>query len=752
MKKILCLLMSIIFVMAFITPSVFAEGAQTDKKNTSETISGAINFTCIYDVTTKKVIIDGTVSHDFLIGHEDYKIKVYSIAPGSTYQATISDPSVEPLADSNMTVKFTFSIETQDILDRYSMYTIVLVSPENEVFRAGEPMLPSVSSNFEYNANSREDYKGVLTSSPVDIGASCAGTVVVDVDVSKTLGDAADSILYPMNDAYINIRKSYIASIDKQIMSATLGGSNVYIRLLLSVNDEKLSQIYAQDDSRYTVPALHTEYGLEYVFTVSQFLARRYNGEKNGEISGMILGTSIDDVNVNAVNGMSTDQYAELYTLYLVVVGNAIRVENSELDIVIPLSDRNDYSSNAYVNDAIRPSRLLEQIIYRLDRNVSGTFDCSLLIESGHTPLTFDRDAEQKLSVTLDSTKITADNISDFVTYLNNIRVRFQSVPDNVIFLWTPQEELSGNLLNASYIYNYIKLWSNKFVSSFTVVTDKDKFAELESIIKYIDTEDANKRIGDIAKYYGYDSWETIINSELMLPVTHMVSEQQLLTGKPSDRVGEFQYMDFTSTSVYSLMNTGHNCSYIRSDYNVVGERVLSMVTGNMKIGDTAEAIGVFEYPESYEYTKYLSLKLGVSDKGADDGALYRVVMTLGNGKDQISASGVIKNKETTELFFDVSSFAANNMAKYIKISISCLTQDTNGCSVMLSEMCGYSTEYNSEALSDLITAKRAELRGENISDDREFNFMLLWTAIGIVFVLALTAVGLVVLFKRDER
>ncbi len=749
MKKILCFVMCMIICLAAISPSLLAAEADTQPSKTK--ILNAVTYSCVYDVKQNRVVIDGNVYHDFMISHDKYRIKIYSIMPGYSVESVISNADIKPQAESDMTMKFTFYINVEGILDRYSKYAIVLCSPNGEQHLAAEPMLPSISSTFAFDAANRIGYKGILTDNPVDIGDSGAGTVIVDIDISKTVGDAADSILYPMGDSYIHLRKSYITHIDKQIMSASVSEKRVYVRLLLQANDKSLAAAHSEEQGKYSIPNLYSADVLEYVYTLSCFLAERYNGTK-GEICGIIPGTRIDDTSVNSVDNWNVDDYAERYTLYLVVVGNALRAAKTDFDIVIPISDRNDYSSETYVDYDIRASKLLEKIIYMLDKNVSGDFGCSVMLESEHSPLEFSvKGKKNTLKVKNEQAYISADNIDVFSTYLSNLSSTYMSVPSNIIYLWTPESTLLANALGCTYIYSYTKLSQNSMVSSFAASLDKEQYDGMRNIVRYIDTQKADETNLAIAEYFGFASWTEIFKSEIKAPVLSSLFDSEFTYTSPNGIKGEFQYMDFTASEIYSIMSAGHNCIYVRSDYNSHGERAMAVVSSPMTVGDSCQAIGRFEYPESYEYTQYMSVAAQIQDSTAAADALYEITLTLGMGKSQLSVSGIVRNGESATLFFDVSEFSSVSMASYIRIGARPLSEDSECFSLLLQDVKGYSTLYGSEELTNLIEQKRLEIRNQNVDDGGGFNYTLLITIIGVVFALSAVAVGLMIVFKRDD-
>ncbi len=741
MKRILCFVTCVILIALFVAPSV--QAADNESAEAADRFVDAVNFTCVYDIDKRQVVIDGTVSHDFMISHGDYKIKVYSIMPGDSYESVLNDTSGSQLAESVMTVRFTFYIDVDSTLERYSKYVMIMSSPDGKNYLAGQPMLPSISSDFEYDTLDRSGFKGISNQSPVNIGGSGAGTVVVDVDIAKTVGDTSDSILYPMNDSYVHIRKSYIDQIDKQIQSAAVKESRVYIRLLM------------EQDGAYRIPDLHSEEVLDYVFTISGFLAERYDAD-NGNIRGMIVGIRIDDVEeANDIGELSLEEYAELYTLYLVVVGNAVRELRTDFDIVIPFSDMNDYSSDAYANNTICPSALLEQIIDRLDKNVSGTFNCSMMIESDSVPLNI---SEQSIGEGIkpdtlaDVSTLGPDTVAHFLSYLQNLNTRYESVPSNVIYMWTVDDGMVGNALCCAYVYTYLRLIEYPEISSFVVSLGDASYESLRNVIRNIDTERANDVISPLARYFGVTSWDQIIGKNIDLPVYKYLFESNLFADRPKDIKGEFVYMDFTASSVYGMMSAGQDCEYIRSDHDATGTRSLCVRSAAMGVGRPMETIGIFEYPESYEYTQYLSLTVEVVDNNASAGSLYEITLTLGNKTAEAVAVGVVRNGEKQELYFNVEDFSDGELAEHIRVSARCLTGDTQGFSLWLHELKGHSTEYDSDTLKELIEARRHELRNEDVDGEGGFNYSVIVTVVGIVFAIAAVAIGLMIVFRRDDE
>lgn len=744
MKRICAFMLCMIMLVISLATSAFADG---EKKET-QILENAVYYSCDYDAKEKQVIIEGTVNHDFMISHSDYTIRVMSVLPGENFDSVISNPESKVLAETSMTVKFTFYVPISGNIERYSKYAILFCSPEGENLLTGEPKMPSVSSDFSYDPTRRMGFKGIMSKNSASISDSGAGTVIIDIDLEKMIGDTADSILYPMNGSYVHIRKSYIEDIDKTVLASAVGESRVYFRILLGASSTAIESYAVDDTKKYGIPNMYSETVIDYVITLTSFLAERY-GIDSGGLDGIIAGSRIDDTEtVNAIGSMSVEEYAELYTMYLAVLANAVRDKDNTVDIVIPLSDANDYTSESYVKDPVRASVLLDNIIYRLDNTVSGNFHCSVMLETDVTPLGItvrsigdgiDTDFSE------DDARLGVRNISDFTSYITALSSKYENVPSNVIYMWHSDGTVSGDALCCAYAYMFKILSQNTTISSFVADFGDNEYS-VYRLFKYIDTDCSDEMLSPLLRYFNDTSW-----AGNKIPVSRALLEKEFSSVQPDNIIGEFQYMDFTDSSVFECMNVGAGCEYIRSDYNSVGERALRVGTSPLSVGDTAECIGFFEHGEDYSYTPYLSVKLEIDDMKASDSSLYEVSFTVGMGTSRTVAVGTVKNGEQCELFFDISDFADISMGDYIKISVRCLTEDTEGLSVWLHELKGYSTQYSTEELSELIEARRREIRGENYSDDSGFDYTVIITVVGVLFALGAVAIGLLMVFKRDN-
>lgn len=736
-KKIIALVLCAVALASVLIPSVCVY-AEEDNGSDDEFL-GCVSFTCSYESKQRQIIIAGTVNHDFMIAHDDHTIRLYAVPPGAEPLSVVNDSDAEPLAISTMSIKFTFYIDASGVVDRYSSYAIVITSPDGENHISGEPLIPSVPSDVRHVSGDRTGFKGLLTDDAHELGESGAGTVIVDVDLSRLEGDISGSILYPMNDTYIYVSRAYISETDKMVMTSSAVGSRVYLRLLL--NGAWFFDGIRNDGEIYSSGSL------DRLYAIAEFLAQRYDGGKYGGINGVILGSSIDSVDADAVADISLDEYAAAYSLYLVLVSGAIRGVDPTLDAVIPLSARNTYYEGAVTDLPVSPSILLEKIVARLNDSVSGAFDCSVMLEA---ELAADfRDG----AGAADGAYINADNIYLFTEYLEELRSRYSSVPSSVTYTWSVPADVSGNELCCSYIYSYMRLLEVPEVSSFVVAFDEvaaKNYKKLSRVLRYIDTSRADGIIRQYAEYLGKDSWSEVLGADVALPRLNELWETSLVLGAPNGVSGEFKYMDFSAPSALENMYEGFNCTFLRSSYDKNGKRLLSAGTAAMQAGDSMDCLAVFEYPEGYAYTPYMSLTLCIDGDGATD-AVYEVTLTVGDGRDRLTASGTVNGNSEEELWFDVSEFSAEHTASYIKLSVRCLTDATDGFTVRLDNIKGYSTQYTSEELSVLIEEQRLKLRNGEAEEESGFDTTLIFTIIGAALAVIVVGIGLILVFKRDD-
>ena len=511
----------------------------------------------------------------------------------------------------------------------------------------------------------------------------------------------------------------------------------------------------ANDGERFRTPDVYSEQMLEYIYTVTDFFANRYNSGENGSICGLIAGTKIDDAEYsNDIGAMNVDQYAKLYTLYLTVVGNAARRVNSSLDIVIPLSDRNDYVSGYYEDKAIRGSVLLEKIAKRLSENTSVDFACSVLVESDMIPFGATAgNLEDGINVqNADLTRLGAYNVADIVVFMNALSRKYSTAPSNLIYMWSVPKELDGSALCAIYSYSYFTLASTGKVSAFVVnAGNETTYRQMEALLKYIDTERVEELTDGYARYFGAKTWKELLKDKYTAPLLQSISREEFFVYSSGKFLSSFCYTSFDQAEIFEIMSCGESFKTIRPEYDGEGVKVMYSLTDKMELGQSAEIMGRFEYAESYKHTPFMSLKLKVDGKGASENALYEVTLVLGDGSERLETVGVVSQGETAELFFDSSALSSNRLVDYIRIKIRCVNEPAQEISLMAYELRGYSLEHDESTLAELILGTRTQLRDQTEDGEGGFDYTNIIIIVSIIVVAIVIGVGLVLIFRRTD-
>ena len=92
-------------------------------------------------------------------------------------------------------------------------------------------------------------------------------------------------------------------------------------------------------------------------------------------------------------------------------------------------------------------------------------------------------------------------------------------------------------------------------------------------------------------------------------------------------------------------------------------------------------------------------------------------------------------------------------MADYIKISVRKLTGGDEGYSLALSSVVGYSSEYLSEELEELISEERLRIRDslDESEEDNNGGKNTVMIVAGVAIVVAFIGVGIFMCFRNDE-
>lgn len=748
MKKILAFLVAVCCMIGAMMPIAYAQegefSADSDKLAYETLREHAVTYTCSYQSEQKKIEISGTVNHDVLISHNNFTIEVYRISANQTLSDVLQ--SEQPLASASIAIKFHFSIATQGIGDRFARYALILRAPSGEVSLAAEPQYAGVRGEEEAIVE-RTAFKGVSSAETSVGGALGFGTSIVPIELDQLISDVSNGVMYAVDQTQIYFDKTAIDELDAAVRTYSAVGSRVYFQLLLS---DRPSSFSILEGTAHRIPNVYDSETMTVICAVSEFLAQRYDDTRSGELDGMIVGKAIDRYE----GSLSLEDYAERYALYLTTVANSARVYRPSLDIVIPFSDEDCYTSSSSEAPTVAAS-LLESVVAHLDRYFCFDFACSTLIESDTTPLGITNESlEQGIdpAQTAPEGQLSVENLQVYSQYLSSLKERYGSAPTHYLYLWLVSDSLSDTAFACAYSYSYYRLYLLPLLSSFVIASSDNRLSEAQRLLGSINTPDGLSMTAQLLPYFDATDWQTVVEgfSSDTLAVRRVY--QGNCDRNDASFAGSFAYVEFSKGNIGEWF-AGASCKSLKADYDTEGVRGLYSTMRRTEGASHADVFCLYEYPENFVYTPYLKFTLSIAEPSDITDGLYQVVITVGNQTEIVTAEYMVSGKETAQLWIDMRGFNARNMAEYIKISTRALSSSSEEYSLCLNEIRGYSKEHSSDRLADLITAERLRIRNQSEDADEEPDKSgLIWIIFGVLVGVTGIGAGLFMAFSSGRE
>lgn len=766
MKRIISYILVSVMLMVCFLPTVYAdtlaEAPLVDRtgEGYEELRENSVTFTCTFGEEAKSIEIKGNVNHDVLVSHKKYTIEVYRIAPGATFADIVSSESSQSVASAAIAVKFEFSVSAKTAQDKFSQYAIALRSPEDELILAAAPRYVKVESSYVYDGSSNTAYKGVSSPATSVCGDLGFGTAIIPVYYDKLLSTSSNGYMYPVGDSYCYFDKSYVDELGGKIRTYSATGGRVYLQLLLPSGSSVIKGYGGEGyGAIYDMPDIYSPETLSMVSTFVEFLAERYDSYMSGVIGGFIVGSRIDSPIHNFCTGLDVTEYAQRYAYYLTVVASVARYVNPNMDIVIPFSNADAYSSLEEGESGSRYSaQLLEGVLSALDGSTSSAFSCSTMIEVEGSPIEDSQEEKSKKVPVEYEGSIGINNVDVYSAFLSDMRARYKSAPSNFIYVWKVPDTLVGNDLCCAYAYSYYSLLDRDGLSSF-VVSFEDSASngvpalnDVKKLVRYIDTDSGPAESGKLLQYFGASSWTEVVNG---LTTTNRPIRKIYSTNKEDlssiEWTGSFSYFDFSSGNISDWAQAS-NGKILKSEHGKDGRRALRQNVSKVSGSEHSDLFCLYEYTENFVYTPALKFELEITDVHEDSTALYEVAITVGCGGSLVNEKYVVRAGEVSELWLDMRAYNAYEVAKYIKISTRSITGTSEEYSLWLYDVVGYSAEYDSEALDKNISAERLRVRDLlDVVEDDESEADWYWIVFGLLVVAAVVVGVVTVLLRRDD-
>ena len=695
-----------------------------------------IALSCRYDAENSRIFVGGSIRHDILVKHGDDTLEVFALSPTETVDDVLDHPERTPVASSDISVRFEFSIEAKTVAQKYARYCVALRSPDGQALLVTESKYAGFASSFHYNAGDRTGFKGIQTQAEnvsfvADAGA---GRVILPVYLDRLTSTATGGILFRYLGQNVYFDEDYIHTLDLQVRSASSSGAQVYLQWVLPSDGEGTSQL----------PNVYDEQTLFWIEAMTSFFCRRYADYQSGVLSGIVVGKEIDKSSFESVQA-----YAQQYVLYLLAVANTARSLLPMVDIVLPFSNVNGYMQNADAEQIDNPARILEAVLAELDASLVDPFSCTTLIESDTLPLELSEDHAQMpdLSAPQSNETLHAANLSIYEDYLGRLSHTYRSTPKAFAFVWSVGQSMAPATLGAVYAYSYFRLLPMSRLSSFVVsfcdreaLGDGDGFSAMSHLFTYIDTSWCDRETEYLRSSLGLSSWKELYGDAYTGEVVlRDLYESRALTELPSSVRGKFAFADFSEAVKTEGWFAGFGCEAIRLAYGPNGSRTLQT---ELSVGTESPAsiFWLYDYPENLIYTPYMAFRLFLEGEGQS--ALYELTITFGEGKDRHVSSVALRSGEESLVVLDLSSYNQAHMAKYCKISVRPLEGDAENVSLWLYDIYGYSNELDDDTLAQKIMEERARIRNLSQSDSDDGMDDVLWMIVGIVVLVLIVGVG----------
>jgi len=705
-KRSIALCLALIFVFLSVFPTMsFAEDISDSRRPT-----GA-NFTCEYDKKNAEIKIGITVTHDLFISYKDYNIELYRIPVGMNVIDIFFNDDITPIASSEMSIKFSCSVSVVSSSDMFSRYVFVFVSKEGNVHYTGPELYPSVRSEY---APQRDHFKGIDISGNDTAINGIPSVSVIDVELNRLLNSDYMGFLYTVDSESIFFERSYIEYLDKRIQNLSAANSSVYLRLLIT-----------DGEGNYVSPRDISEATIRRLYAACDFLAARYSSSQRGgygKIRGVIIGKAVDTLNLGGEGDAHLKTYAEDFARYAMIVANAVRQNIPSADIVVPISNVNCYSNLDRQTGV--GALLLDNICSYLDEHYADTFEFSLMLEAENTPFGITNENIKNgvdIDAIVDDDYISAQNIGDFLLYLEKLGKRYDCSPKTFMYYWDVPEDLSGNALSCAYVYSYYKLIVQSKATGFIVnIDDSENFSDLFNIFKFIDTQYGKVCTSPLLPLFGISDYSEITSpnfGNIKLDTrTHIIKDS--LDSIPDNRLGEFYYFDYSTNTAVLPWYESIGMSGLSIDYSKVCGRSLKADFERLADGEYTYLLCHDDYPENYFHTPYIALNFTIESENSETEGLFEVRFEIGDEGHIIESTKAVEAGKNSQIILDISSFAKSCYGSYLRIAVRPISDKSETYSFYLSSIVGVSPEYDNEELEELIKNDRLEIRDLISNDD----------------------------------
>ena len=758
MKKIVSIALLMAMLLSLCLFSLDASAvALAAEKDTAEETEDVLFFSCKYDAENKKITINGTMYHDAFALYSKATLVIYAIPQGKTENDVLNDPASKPIAETAVSINFAFTVKVKGINDIYSRYAVFLKLPEGKMILGTRAQYAEVASNGG-TSQDKSCFKGISSSGSAVSSGIDADMTVIPVYLDMLYSDKASIFVYQYEHKQLFFDKVYVNEIDTRVATAFSSGAKIYFQFL--VKNGKEFTDFQSASAEYYMPNVYDEKVLLLIHAATEFVAKRYNGDERGALSGIVVGKGLDTPSLYNANAIaSTNEYVEMCGAYAIVIAMAARGISPSLDIVLPITGAKFTVGGESTHGELSANAFVEGVLDYFATTLEAGLDFTFLVETSVTPFGIANDNIEDgvdLEHINEGSDFYAGKQKGFSDYLDKLSSQYKGTPKNYILEWTPLNDLSGTALAAAYAYSYYALYGDERVSSFVINlfndgADQSRINDLFHVMKYIDTPRSYYSTSALLKYFGCALWEELPGIAKSATNKTKLSYTVLpLSDVPNGVKGSFAYFDFSETTFLEGWHNGDGCSSIRVDYSSSGRKALRADLNALADGCRSEMVYNYEYRENMAHTPFIRFAFQISDMA--ENSLYEINVLLENSHARFESSYVAHGGDLDTLVMDLSEYTSFNAVESMKFSVRCLDGDVSAFTFWMYDITGYSEKYSSDELAELIKSERSKIYDEEEDVEKKDTFESFIVAFVILVILGVFGILAFVFFRRDNK
>lgn len=690
-------------------------------------VCGEITACKLY--SSQSISFSGNVNRDAALAYQDSRIAIY--AWNCTELPSVEElAALTPLASGDMTTRFELihHIQKNNPTVRNSCFIAVVLHADGTYTLISEPFYVD---NPELGAGMTEslepDAKGFCADDLSLVMDTDSGVTVQELDAGKMFAAKNEGQVYTYGGCSYYLNGSYIDSVNKKIKLLSTAGTSVLIRLV-GWSDElgaSLTESYSSENYVSYVVSVDAVDGTDYLGAISGYIADMWCAD--GSVCGVIFGNM---ENRRVSGDISLTEQAENTVRQLKTVHNHIISSNSGAKVYISVDD----AVNAEpMNDFSR--YMLDDYLHALisSSNRLGGFDFDIAIEISEE----DNEAVEYVEIS---------DCAPILALLEGAGVSDRSL----IFCddtYTDFEKRLSTLMQ-NYVLGYYNAYFNDRVDAY-IAFSGPRGAALAETVRYIDTTDVSIIANAAILTTGVDSIDELIdgyNGDKLKK--RVLSSSEMTTQAPDDIKGVYRYFEFDSmadiTGIFTA-SYGGELNLVNDEGSAMAVPLRSDTYGD---GGRASWFGImhnFEYPESIRLTPVIKVTLKLDGVSPDSLTETGVKLVLTSQNERFEATAVMPVGEWVTLYVNTKPFGGRRNTESIRLLVGDAKIDD--ATLIVKEIDGLSTEYDSEELAGRIAEEREKNRSQNGENDYRTYY---W--IGGAFLIIVATVLILVLLSRRRN